>query len=164
MWEVVWLLHPTHLRNGSCPIFSDPTGPEWIDAVLQREKVSELSYDIVGHAALGPPGAPWEWHEQQMCIGAGEDIWAKACAALTQWTQFKCHGSRRLMRPFRWKKGLILRLYRSRWGYGASTSAHVYTVNEQDERSTRLGCIWDSLLGGAWRENFCCLGMPSQMT
>ena len=118
----------------------------------KREKVSELSYDIVGHTALGPPGAPWEWHEQQMCIGAGADIWAKACAALTQWTQFKMSWVTPFDATVPLEEGAHFAFVSQQMGvWCVNVCRIVYTVNEQDETSTRFGFAYGTLASHAVR-------------
>ena len=58
-----------------------------VQAILEREKTSSLSYKPVGATDKGPLDG-WDWHSESVVIGSGPEMWSRAILALQNWSQF----------------------------------------------------------------------------
>jgi uncharacterized protein (UPF0548 family) len=72
------------------PMYSifEPTD-ETIEAILSRERHEDFSYDFVGATrkmTVTPRG--YDCDHNRICLGSGESVFTRACAALRHWEMF----------------------------------------------------------------------------
>lgn len=126
--------------------------PEWIEAVIRREQASRLSYKLVGQTSLGPPGGKWDWHEEQISLGSGKDVWLRAQAALREWTQFKMSWVEPFDATVPLEVGAHFAFVSQQVGiWSVNVCRIVYTVDEQEEARARFGFAYGTLASHAVR-------------